>query len=154
MSMYKIELTPDDNGTFLISCEALPEVTTFCEEAGLAQTLARSAIEEALAARIADDREAPAFASVDPAELRDNEQLVIMPLQTSLKVDLYNALRESGLKRADLQRRLGVARETIDRLFRLDHASRTDQLGAAFQALDYRVEVRKAKPAQATAAVH
>ncbi len=29
---YPIKLTPDDNGTFLVTCPALPEVTTFGED--------------------------------------------------------------------------------------------------------------------------
>ena len=28
---YDIKLEPDDNGTFLVTCPALPEVTTFGE---------------------------------------------------------------------------------------------------------------------------
>jgi hypothetical protein len=40
----------------------------------------------------------------------------------SLKASLYRALRESGITRAELMRRLGWNRESVDRLFRLDHA--------------------------------
>jgi hypothetical protein len=45
------------------------------------------------------------------------------------------ALRESGITRAELMRRLGWKHESVDRLFRLDHASRLDQIEAAFKAL-------------------
>jgi hypothetical protein len=45
---------------------------------------------------------------------------------TALKVSLYRSLREAGLTRAELMRRLGWNRESVDRLFRLDHASRLD----------------------------
>jgi hypothetical protein len=38
---------------------------------------------------------------------------------TSLKASLYRALRESGITRAELMRRLGGNRESVDRLFRL-----------------------------------
>ncbi|HEX5865323.1 MAG TPA: hypothetical protein VF014_13885 [Casimicrobiaceae bacterium] len=48
---------------------------------------------------------------------------------------MYRALRSAGLTRADLQRRLGWNRESVDRLFRLDHNSRLQQIEAAFRAL-------------------
>jgi antitoxin HicB len=43
-------------------------------------------------------------------------------------------MREAGITRADLMRRLEWTRESVDRLLRLDHASRFDQIEAAFRA--------------------
>jgi antitoxin HicB len=51
---YPIKLEPDDNGTLLVTCPALPEVTTFGEDEADAIEHARDAIEEAIAARMAD----------------------------------------------------------------------------------------------------
>ncbi len=51
---YRILLEPDDNGTFLGTCPALPEVTTFGKNKLEAMVHARDAIEEALAARISE----------------------------------------------------------------------------------------------------
>ena len=56
---YPIKLEPDDNGTLLVTCPALPEVTTFGEDEADAIEHARDAIEEAIAARMADGREVP-----------------------------------------------------------------------------------------------
>ena len=42
----------------------------------------------------------------------------------------------------ELARRMTKPREQIDRLFRLDHASQTDQIEAAFRAFDLDVDVR------------
>ena len=56
---YPIKLEPDDNGTLLVTCPALPEVTTFGEDEAEAIEHARDAIEEAIAARMADGREVP-----------------------------------------------------------------------------------------------
>ena len=60
---------------------------------------------------------------------------------TALKVSLYRSLREARLTRVELLRRLGWNRESVDRLFRLDHASRLGQLEAAFKALGRSVDV-------------
>ena len=51
---YRIELKPDDNGTVLVTCPDLPEVTTFAASEAEAPLRAKDAIEEALASRIAD----------------------------------------------------------------------------------------------------
>ena len=43
--IYPIVLQPDDNGTFLVVCPDLPEVTTFGEDLEDALQLATNAVE-------------------------------------------------------------------------------------------------------------
>jgi antitoxin HicB len=50
MSEYLIHVEPDGD-TLLITCPALPEVTTFAENAAMVPVRARAAIEEAITAR-------------------------------------------------------------------------------------------------------
>lgn len=130
---YRIELTPDDNETFLVTCPMLPEVTTFGEDADDAVVHAANAIWVALAGRMADGADIPLSDLTPDAARRDD--VVRVPVLASLKVHLYQASRSAGVTRAELSRRLGWHREQVDRLFRLDHASRLDQLEAAFRAL-------------------
>lgn len=137
---YPIELSPDDNGTVLVTCSAFPEVTTFGEDKEDALRRARDSIEEALAAQIAAKQDIP----TSPARIAARHYKVSLPWQTELKVMLYHGLRKAKLTRADLVRRLGWPREQVDRLFRLDHASRLDQLEAAFKAVGIRIEALSA----------
>ncbi len=131
---YPLILTPDDNGTLLVTCPDLPEVTTFGEDEADALRHARDAIEEALAARIADGREIP--------QPRARSKIVAsLPTQTALKVCLYRALQDQKITRAELSRRLHWRREQVDRLFRLGHATRLDQFDAAFRALGREVRL-------------
>ena len=58
-SEYAVTLTPDDNNTWLATCGALPEVTTYGATREEALRNAAPAIEEALAARMADGRKIP-----------------------------------------------------------------------------------------------
>jgi len=58
--MYPVIFTPDDSGTLLVTCPALPEVTTFGKDEEDAMQRAVDAIEEALAARIAHREDIPA----------------------------------------------------------------------------------------------
>ena len=131
---YRIKIEPDDNGTLLVTCPALPEVTTFGDGAADATRRAVGAIEEAIAARMADGEDVPEGHQRGP-------RLVRLPALTVLKVELYRQLREAGITRAELARRLEWKRESVDRLFRLDHASRLEQLEAAFAALGQAVSV-------------
>jgi antitoxin HicB len=134
MSLYPIELTKDDNGTLLITCPALPEVTTFADDPSEVDRRAKDAIEEALAARIADGRDIPAPMQLDPA--RVVKTFVELATQVFLKVSLYRELADAHITRAELSRRLQWKREQVDRLFRLNHRTRVDQYDAAFRALN------------------
>ena len=71
---------------------------------------------------------------------------VSLPALQSAKVELYTAFVNSGLKKAEFARRIGIPKTHIDRLFSLRHHSRFDQIEAAFLALGKRltVEVRDA----------
>ncbi len=131
---YRIKTEPDDNGTLLVTCPALPEMTTFGDDEAGAMRHAVGAIEEAIASRIAGGEDIPQGHQRGP-------RLVRLPALTVLKVELYRQLREAGMTRAELARRLGWKRESVDRLFRLDHASRLEQLEAAFAALGQAVSV-------------
>jgi antitoxin HicB len=135
MIEYRIELTPDDNGTFLVTCPKLPIVATFGETEADAIGHAADAIETALASMIDDGDDIPRPARADRGTP------VRLPAMTALKLQLYWALRDAGITRAELARRLAWNRESVDRLFRLDHRSRLEQIETAFAALGQRVDI-------------
>lgn len=143
---YRIKVEPDDNDTLLVTCPALPELTTFGDDKSEAVLHAVGAIEEALAARIAVARELPQLETEETPLVAGMDVhgslLAPLPILTTLKVSLYRALQEEKLTRAELQRRLKWPhREQVDRLFRLDHASQMPQLESAFRALHRSLEV-------------
>jgi len=55
------------------------------------------------------------------------------------KAELYMAFLASGMRKAELARRLGIPETNLDRLFDLDNHSRLDQIEAAFAALGKRI---------------
>jgi len=57
------------------------------------------------------------------------------------KTGPYMALRASGLRKAELARRMGIHKQQVDRLLDIDHASRIEQLEVAFAALQMRLTV-------------
>jgi antitoxin HicB len=132
----RVKLQPDDNETFLVSVPDLPEAHTFgaTEEEALARAV--DAIETAIIGRMSDRQDIPA-----PSKVRRGERTVIMPTLSASKVALYRAMREQGVRKADLARRLGWHPPQVERLLDLRHASRHDQLDAAFAKLGKKLTV-------------
>jgi antitoxin HicB len=133
--MYPIQTAPDDNGTLLVTCPDLPEVTTFAEDLDDALRRAADAIEEALAARIAHRDDIP-----EPSPT-NGRLLPILPPLTVAKTGLYRAARAAGMSKAELGRRLGWHAPQIDRLFDLRHRSKIEQIDQALRAIGKRLVV-------------
>ncbi|GAC1334893.1 MAG: hypothetical protein NVSMB26_18390 [Beijerinckiaceae bacterium] len=138
---FPLELMPDENGTLLVTCPVLPEVTSFGDDYEDALVHGRDAIEEALAARMARWEDITFPSPRELARALKENRAVALPIMTSLKAALYRACKIGGVTRAELARRLNWHREQVDRLFRLDHPSKVDQIEAAFQALGKRADV-------------
>ena len=129
---YRVVLEMDANDTFLVTAPQFPEVTTYGEGQQDALENGRRAIEEAIAARIADGDDIP----TPLAKVAKKGWFIELPVLVYLKAALYMISRDKGVSRAELARRMHVHREQVDRLFRLDHNSRMDQIEAAFKAID------------------
>ncbi len=152
--MYAVIFEPDDNGTLLVTCPDLPEVTTFGEDAQDAVQRAADAIEEALAARIARREDVPAPSSKKrqpvklgrrkvhlPVPTGTDRHVVCLPPLTTAKVELYRAVRARGVSKAELARRLGWHGPQVDRLFDLNHRSTIEQIDQALRVVGKRLDV-------------
>ena len=144
MIAYKIVMERDTNDTLLVSCPDLPGVNTFGENREDAIRHSVDAIETWIASLMADGLPVPRPRRA--AKLGPNEALVSLPALTTMKLELYWLMKESKINRAELMRRLNWKRESVDRLFRLDHQSRVDQIEQAFRALNKRIDMRVSKP--------
>jgi len=71
----------------------------------------------------------------------DKYRTVRLPALQTAKAELYAAFRASGMRKAELARRLGIPRANIDRLFDLRHHSRLDQIEAALKAVGKELDV-------------
>ena len=126
---YTVTLTPDDNGTLLVSVPELPEALTFGDSRDEALLHAVDAIETALIAAMDAREEIPEPRVTGP-------EWVALPALTVAKLALYRAMRTDGVGKAALARRLGVSLPHIDRLLDLRHQSRLDAVERALAALD------------------
>ncbi len=57
------------------------------------------------------------------------------------KAELYRAFLASGIRKAELARRLGTSKGNIERFFNMKHSTRIDQLEAAFRAIGKRISI-------------
>lgn len=133
MWAYPIKLTKDNNGTYLVSSRDFPEVTTFGNDLADAGRHALDAIEEAIAARIVDREDIP-----EPSGGRHH---VVLPAQAVAKILLYRMMRQKGMSKNELARRLHWHRPQVDRLLNLRHGTRLDAIEEAFGALGKHVRI-------------
>lgn len=129
MRGYPVDLTPDDNGTMLVTCPDLPEVTSFGVDEADALARARHAIEEALASRI---NSAESLPLPGPAHGRP---IASLSAPFAAKLELHLALRAAGLPLLELARRLNRPSSDVERLLKVNYPSALDDLEAAFLAL-------------------
>jgi antitoxin HicB len=137
----RLELQPE--GGFVVRFRDLPDALT--EGADRASALAEGAdcLSEALAGRIARDEDIPAAGAIERGET------LIAPEPTiALKAALHDALREQGLKVADLARRLAVDYRQAARLVDPKYPSKLTGLEEALAALGCQVAIAiDARPA-------
>lgn len=126
MISYPIQLEDDDDSVLATSPD-FPELITFGSDREEALAQAVYALEEAIAARIHDGEEIP-----KPSSGPDG---VALPSLTAVKVMLYQGMKEQGIGKAELARRLGWHLPQVDRALNLRHRSRLDQMDAALNAI-------------------
>jgi antitoxin HicB len=133
---YPVKLSKDTNDTILVDVPDVPEAHTFGEDREDALSRAPDAIESALMCYIDLRRDLPAPSA------GGRGPFVTLPALTEAKLALYTAMRTARVGKAELARRLNCHLPQVDRLLDLRHASRLDQLEAAFRALGKRLSVQ------------
>lgn len=109
---YAVKLTPDKkDGGFVVTCRDLPEAITQGETVEEALAEAADCLEEAIAARIDDERVIPM-----PSASKRGERLVSVPPSMALKAAVYLAVREAGISNSELARRMQLDEKEARRI--------------------------------------
>jgi antitoxin HicB len=106
---YAVTLTPDDNGTLLVTVPDLPEALTFGGNREDALAHAIDAIESALMGAMAAREDIALPKAV-------GEHYVSLSALSAAKIALYQAMRADNVGKGALAKRLGVALPQVDRL--------------------------------------
>lgn len=140
MLIYPVKLTPDDNGTLLVTFPDVPEAVTFGDDEAEALLRAEDALLVMLSAYMDDHQPIP-----EPSPL-DGRPGVALKVVAAGKVALHNTLLATGKRKADLARMLNLAPTLVDRLLSLHHKSRIEQIETALAVLGKRlvIEAREA----------
>lgn len=107
MLAYPITLE-DDDGTVLAISPDFPEMATFGDDREEAVARAVHALGEAIAARIHHRKDIPTPCRGDA--------YAVLPTLTSVKVMLYQDMRDQGVGKAELTGRLGWHMPQVDRV--------------------------------------
>ena len=131
---YPVRLKTDDNGTYLVSFPDVPEAHTFGESKADALDHAQDALLTALDGYISNKRPIP-------TPSRTGKFIVEVPPLDVAKLELYEAMHESGTGKYRLAKKLGWHLPQVDRVLQLRYRSRFDQLEQALAVVGKRVVV-------------
>lgn len=138
---YPVDLTPQDDGSILVTFPDVPGAVTDGGTEAEALAEAADCLVAALGGYIELRRDIPT-----PTRPKRGQPVVTVPPLVSAKLALYQSMREASVTRVALAGRLGVSEGAVRRLLDLDHRSHIGQVEAALAALGKRlvVEVRDA----------
>jgi len=142
MRAYPATLIPDPDGGFTVTFRDVPEAITEGDTKEEALLRAEDALESALAMYVAAKEPLP-----KPSAAERSEVMVPLSALGMAKAALYDAMREQGVGRAELARRLRWHLAQINRVLDLRHASKMEQVEAALAALGLRLIVDVARAA-------
>lgn len=131
-----------EEGGFIITIPDFGRGVSQADTEAEAQTMATALLQTLVQEHIRKGEPLPR-----PSKPRGRKiRMVRLPALQSAKAELCLLFLSSGVRKADLARRLRIPKANVDRLFDLRHRSRLDQIEAAFQALgkEIRIEVRPA----------
>ncbi len=123
-----------EGDAFVVSFPDFPEAHTFGEDRDEANARAIDALMTVVDAYISDKRPIP-------APTRARRDSVTLPPMMELKVELYRAMRDAGINKAELGRRLNWHMPQVDRVLDIRHASRLEQMEMALRATGRAIEV-------------
>jgi antitoxin HicB len=134
---YAVKLAPDKHdGGYIVTCRDLPETITQGETVEDALAEAADALEEAIAARIDDDREIPM-----PTAAKRGERAVSVPPSMALKAAVYLAVRDAGISNSELARRLNLDEKEARRILDPHHPTKLPRIEAALAVLGRHVRL-------------
>jgi antitoxin HicB len=142
MRAYPAALTPDPDSGFTVTFRNVPEAISEGDTREEALLRAEDALESALAMYIVAQEPLPTS-----SEPKADEEMVPLSALGMAKIALYDAMREQGVGRAELARRLRWHLPQVSRLLDLRHASRMEHVEAALAALGLRLIINVARAA-------
>ena len=133
---YAVLLKPGKEGGFVVTCRDLPQLITQGEDEADALAQAADAMDEVFATYMIEGIDFPS-----PSKARRGEHQVAPPAETMAKAALYVAMREAGISKAQLAKRLGVDEKEVRRLLDPHYGSKLPRIAQAIELLGKRLVI-------------
>ena len=133
---YPVLLTPADEGGYVVTCRDLPELVTQGESIDDALEQAADAMDEVFATYLTEGLDLP-----PPSKARRREHLVAPPAEAVAKAALYVAMRQAGISKVQLAKRLGVDEKEVRRLLDPHYGSKLPRIAKAISLLGQRLVI-------------
>ncbi len=134
---YPALFEPAEEGGFVITFPDVEGAITQGDDEQDAREMARDALITMLAHCIRHGKPI-----LPPSQPKGRKyRMIELPAFVALKTELYMAFQESGIRKAEFARRLGIPKTTVDRLFDFKNHTRLEQIEAAFAALGKRLSI-------------
>jgi antitoxin HicB len=133
---YPVLLTPADEGGYVVTCRDLPELATQGESIDDALGQAADAMDEVFATYLTEGLDLP-----PPSKAKRREHLVAPPAETVAKVALHVAMRQAGISKVQLAKRLGVDEKEVRRLLDPHYGSKLPRIAKAISLLGQRLVI-------------
>lgn len=123
-------------GSFWSSCDDIPEAHSAGDTLEELLRHAAEGLQLALSIYVDQLRHIP-----EATPPKDGQYVIHQPALVEAKVALWNAMRDRGMRKADLCRLLNAAQTKVDRLIDFEHSSKIEQVEVALAALGKRLTV-------------
>lgn len=131
-------LTPDpDDGGYVVTFRDLPEAITQGDSVEEALQEAADCLDEAIAARIDDNLDIPYPSDIE----QENEYLVSLPIQITLKAAINLAMRESDITQAQLASKLKAHEREVRRILDPHHGTKVAKMEQTLKVLGKKTEL-------------
>ena len=133
---FPVLLTDAEEGGYVVTCRDLPQLVTQGENVQDALEQASDAMDEVFATYLIEGLDFP-----EPSKARRREHLVSPPAETVAKAALYVAMRQAGISKTQLARRLGVDEKEVRRLLDPHYGSKLPRISKAIGLLGQRLVI-------------
>ena len=133
---YPCVLTPEEEGGYSVSFPNVPEALTCGDDRDEALAMAEDALAVGLGAYVLCREEIPV-----PGPIAPGQEIVAVPLVVAAKLALYSAMREQGVTKVGLARRMGLSEGAVRKLVNPGHRSHIRQVERALRKVGRRLVI-------------
>ena len=126
---YAFRFTQEGDG-WVITCRDLPEAISQSEANENRIEVAEGCLQAALESRIHDNEPLPVA-----SKLRRGEVLINPPIATAAKCALHDAMREAGISKVELARKMGIDEKEVRRMLDTGHGTKLPRIAEALEVM-------------------